>query len=211
MATPERKTASHPLPHGAENDSEEHHHPLLRADTRHTFEVKVKGDDSDDSDVDVEGSDQLQVNQYTLKERLGEGAYGIVRRGVSDVNHEVHGTFTAVQFVRLHACVCEGAALGDVTQGCLACWPWQAVKVLNKVALRKKKTYKREGRRVKVTTALDKAQKELAIMKAVAHPNVVKCFEIIDDPEHDHLFLGAYTFLARANHMHSTLTLPSMV
>lgn len=63
---------------------------------------------------------------------------------------------------------------------------------MNKTRLKRKKSYRRIGRRMTVTTALDKAHKELAIMKAVNHPNVVNCFEIIDDPEADHLFLGVY-------------------
>lgn len=67
---------------------------------------------------------------------------------------------------------------------------FQAVKTFSRAALLKKKEFRREGGRVVRTTALDKVKRELAIMKKVAHPNVVGCYEIIDDEEHDELYMS---------------------
>lgn len=40
-----------------------------------------------------------------------------------------------------------------------------------------------------VTTALDEVYKEIEIMKQLNHPNVIKLFELIDDPASDKLYL----------------------
>ena len=49
--------------------------------TVQTYEAKVAGEDGD-SDVDIEaGTEPVAVNQYVLHEKLGEGAYAVVRRG----------------------------------------------------------------------------------------------------------------------------------
>lgn len=61
---------------------------------------------------------------------------------------------------------------------------------MDKRALSRKRNFSRVGRRMVVTTALDKARTELAIMKKVDHPHIVRCFEIIDDDESDHMFTG---------------------
>ena len=79
-----------------------------------------------------------------------------------------------------------------------------AVKVLSKTKLGKKREFKRVGRRVTVTTALDKAQAELAILKQVTHKHVVRCYEIIDDPDADDLYLGALCTMAQAGVMMET-------
>ena len=41
-----------------------------------------------------------------------------------------------------------------------------------------------------MVTGLDKAHKELAIMKKVRHPNVVSLYEVIDDVNGDGLYFG---------------------
>ena len=66
----------------------------------------------------------------------------------------------------------------------------QAMKVFNKSALRKMKQWERDGRRMKVTTGLDKMKVEIAIMKKVKHDHLVQCFEVIDDEDNDKLFMG---------------------
>ncbi len=32
--------------------------------------------------------------------------------------------------------------------------------------------------------------REIAVMKKLDHPNVVKLFEVLDDPEQDNLYMG---------------------
>jgi [calcium/calmodulin-dependent protein kinase] kinase len=47
---------------------------------------------------------------------------------------------------------------------------------------------------MKVKDALEDVMREIAIMKKLDHPNVIKLYEVIDDPETDKLFLSIYIF-----------------
>ena len=40
---------------------------------------------------------------------------------------------------------------------------------------------------------LQKIYREIAIMKKLDHPNVVKLTEVLDDPEDDNLYMGEYS------------------
>mmetsp|Transcript_13721 Transcript_13721/g.26571 ORF Transcript_13721/g.26571 Transcript_13721/m.26571 type:complete len:462 (+) Transcript_13721:357-1742(+) len=64
-----------------------------------------------------------------------------------------------------------------------------AVKCLSRSFLRKKREYTKEGRRMKIKTALDDVQREIAIMKKVHHPNLVGLVEAIDNEDTDNLYI----------------------
>ncbi len=57
-----------------------------------------------------------------------------------------------------------------------------ASKILNKTKLKKKLLNKK-------VSAYNMVEKEMAVMKKLAHPNLCKLFEIIDDPSEDKLYL----------------------
>lgn len=44
---------------------------------------------------------------------------------------------------------------------------------------------------------LQLVRKEVAIFKKVAHPHVVQLYEVLDDPEHDTLYMGECTLASR--------------
>lgn len=48
----------------------------------------------------------------------------------------------------------------------------------------------RLGPNRKGNNPLDKVYREIAVLKKLDHPNVVKLIEVLDDPEEDHLYLG---------------------
>lgn len=52
-----------------------------------------------------------------------------------------------------------------------------AIKILNKDFLKKKKTSKTEE------TFFEDIKREIAIMKKLLHPNVLRLFEVLDDPK----------------------------
>ncbi|RLN65713.1 hypothetical protein BBJ28_00016787 [Nothophytophthora sp. Chile5] len=56
-----------------------------------------------------------------------------------------------------------------------------ALKVFKTSLLRKMREVKRVGRRMVVSTALDKVQVEIAIMKKLHHPNLLNLLEVFDD------------------------------
>ena len=44
---------------------------------------------------------------------------------------------------------------------------------------------------------LQKVHREIAIMKKLDHPNVVKLVEVLDDPEDDNLYMGKIVVLSK--------------
>jgi len=66
-----------------------------------------------------------------------------------------------------------------------------AVKIFRKSVLKRKRTMERdkETRKMLVKTALEKVEREIALMKKLAHPNLVEFYEAIDSPDSDVLYL----------------------
>lgn len=42
---------------------------------------------------------------------------------------------------------------------------------------------------------LDKIYREIAVLKKLNHPNIVKLVEVLDDPVEDNLYLGEFPFI----------------
>lgn len=66
-----------------------------------------------------------------------------------------------------------------------------AVKILNKSILKRKRTMERDKgtRRIKVKTALQQVEREIALMKKLSHPNLVALYEVLDSPESVYMVL----------------------
>merc|ERR1719394_181275 len=106
----------------------------------------------------------MQLNQYKLMGMVGQGSYSIVKMAYN-VDEDTH----------------------------------YAMKILSKKKLQKKAgifgriapTRKGPGGRLikKAENPLDKVYREIAIMKKLDHPNVVKLVEVVDDPEEDNLYM----------------------
>lgn len=61
-----------------------------------------------------------------------------------------------------------------------------AIKILNKVILQKRKIVLENG---KLSSQWQNVKREIAIMRRLRHPTVVRLYEVIDDPLNDKLFL----------------------
>ncbi|KAF0700103.1 Aste57867_9382 [Aphanomyces stellatus] len=64
-----------------------------------------------------------------------------------------------------------------------------ALKILNKSFLKRKREIKMVNGRPVHSNAFNKVVKEIAIMKKLRHPNLTKLHEVIDDAEHDKMYL----------------------
>ncbi|XP_050441184.1 calcium/calmodulin-dependent protein kinase kinase 2 isoform X6 [Adelges cooleyi] len=65
-----------------------------------------------------------------------------------------------------------------------------AMKIMSKKKLMKKAgCFGRMNARRKGTNPLDKVYREIALLKKLDHPNVVKLVEVLEDPDEDHLYL----------------------
>ncbi|KAL3945119.1 MAG: hypothetical protein SGBAC_000787 [Bacillariaceae sp.] len=66
-----------------------------------------------------------------------------------------------------------------------------AVKIFSKSILKRRRTMERDKstRRMKVKTALEQVEREIALMKKLSHPNIVTLLEVIDSPMSDMLYM----------------------
>lgn len=66
-----------------------------------------------------------------------------------------------------------------------------AVKIFQKSVLKRKRTMERDKNthKMHIKTALEKVEREVALMKKLAHPNLVEFYEAIDSPDSDMLYI----------------------
>eukprot|EP00924_Labyrinthula_sp_SR-Ha-C_P015195 maker-scaffold_9-snap-gene-11.11-mRNA-1 protein AED:0.05 eAED:0.07 QI:0/0.66/0.75/1/1/1/4/525/450 len=64
-----------------------------------------------------------------------------------------------------------------------------AMKIFSRSYLKRKRQFLQFKHKMKVQTAMDDVDREIALMKKIDHKNVVHFYEFIDDPKGDHLYL----------------------
>ncbi|XP_077164201.1 calcium/calmodulin-dependent protein kinase kinase 2 isoform X2 [Paroedura picta] len=108
--------------------------------------------------------DCVQLNQYTLKDEIGKGSYGVVKLAYNEDDNTYY-----------------------------------AMKVLSKKKLMRQAGFPRRppprGARPPLEGfcqpkgPIEQVYQEIAILKKLDHPNVVKLVEVLDDPSEDHLYM----------------------
>ncbi|KAG8514953.1 Calcium/calmodulin-dependent protein kinase kinase 2 [Galemys pyrenaicus] len=108
--------------------------------------------------------DCVQLNQYTLKDEIGKGSYGVVKLAYNENDNTYY-----------------------------------AMKVLSKKKLIRQAGFPRRppprgarpapGGCVQPRGPIEQVYQEIAILKKLDHPNVVKLVEVLDDPNEDHLYM----------------------
>ncbi|XP_028914644.1 calcium/calmodulin-dependent protein kinase kinase 2 isoform X6 [Ornithorhynchus anatinus] len=108
--------------------------------------------------------DCVQLNQYTLKDEIGKGSYGVVKLAYNEDDNTYY-----------------------------------AMKVLSKKKLMRQAGFPRRppprgtkapaGGCVLPKGPIEQVYQEIAILKKLDHPNVVKLVEVLDDPSEDHLYM----------------------
>ncbi|XP_057215777.1 calcium/calmodulin-dependent protein kinase kinase 2 isoform X1 [Triplophysa rosa] len=108
--------------------------------------------------------DCVQLNQYKLKDEIGKGSYGVVKLAYNEDDNTYY-----------------------------------AMKVLSKKRLMRQAGFPRRPppRGAKLAPEgppqpkgpLERVYQEIAILKKLDHPNVVKLVEVLDDPGEDHLYM----------------------
>ncbi|XP_037672870.1 calcium/calmodulin-dependent protein kinase kinase 2 isoform X2 [Choloepus didactylus] len=108
--------------------------------------------------------DCVQLNQYTLKDEIGKGSYGVVKLAYNENDNTYY-----------------------------------AMKVLSKKKLIRQAGFPRrppprgtrlaQGGCIQPRGPIEQVYQEIAILKKLDHPNVVKLVEVLDDPNEDHLYM----------------------
>eukprot|EP00586_Coscinodiscus_wailesii_P005926 CAMPEP_0172489400 /NCGR_PEP_ID=MMETSP1066-20121228/19360_1 /TAXON_ID=671091 /ORGANISM="Coscinodiscus wailesii, Strain CCMP2513" /LENGTH=559 /DNA_ID=CAMNT_0013257213 /DNA_START=198 /DNA_END=1877 /DNA_ORIENTATION=- len=110
------------------------------------------------------------------------GSFGrnMVRRASARVNRLLSGSDDVLE----DEVTADDGGLADDEE-------YVAVKVFNKSLLRRMRSMGRDAgtRRIKVHTALEKVEKEIALMKQMKHPNIVRLLEVIDSVDSDTLLM----------------------
>ncbi|XP_068608626.1 calcium/calmodulin-dependent protein kinase kinase 2-like [Brachionichthys hirsutus] len=112
----------------------------------------------------IDLQDCVQLNQYKLKDEIGKGSYGVVKLAYNEDDNMYY-----------------------------------AMKVLSKKRLMRQAGFPRRPppRGPKAAPEglpqpkgpLERVYQEIAILKKLDHPNVVKLVEVLDDPGEDHLYM----------------------
>ncbi|XP_042859766.1 calcium/calmodulin-dependent protein kinase kinase 1-like isoform X4 [Penaeus japonicus] len=105
----------------------------------------------------------IQLNQYKLKEPIGQGSYGIVKLAYNeeDDTHYAMKILSKKKLMKKHGCFVKGRLPPPRASG---------------------------GRPIE--NPLDRVHREIAILKKLIHPNVVKLVEVLDDPDEDNFYMA---------------------
>ncbi|KAG0586979.1 hypothetical protein KC19_2G132100 [Ceratodon purpureus] len=140
----------------------------------------------------VESQTPAQINLYSLPYKANVGSHGPVlvlpflRAGVKETRHEFQSNDSdGSKMVNEYVQKCK---IGTGSTGKVVLYQSKkdeklyAIKILHKPRLTKLRVSPTE-------TAMMDVLREIAIMKRLDHPNVVKLYEVIDDPESERLYM----------------------
>jgi hypothetical protein len=103
----------------------------------------------------------IQLNQYRLMEEIGSGSYGIVKLAYNEQDRNLYAmkVLDKIKLVKNFACFRPPPARKNKPSPSIYRNPLQLV------------------------------QREIAILKKLSHPNVVKLVEVLDDPDDNYLYM----------------------
>uniref|UniRef100_M4AC05 calcium/calmodulin-dependent protein kinase n=1 Tax=Xiphophorus maculatus TaxID=8083 RepID=M4AC05_XIPMA len=114
----------------------------------------------------TDADDCLQLNQYKLKKEIGKGSYGVVKLAYNEDSEQYYAmkVVSKKKLMRLCGFLRRPPPQGSNSQQDL--FP-------------------------KFMQPLERVYREIAILKKLDHPNVVKLVEVLDDPDEDGLHMDA--------------------
>ncbi|KAL3214540.1 hypothetical protein MRX96_007021, partial [Rhipicephalus microplus] len=113
-----------------------------------------------------------QLNQYRLKEEIGQGSFGIVKLAYSEEDDSHY----AMKIL-------------------------SKKKLLKRAGMFGRQPPPRRGRSNSTSNPLDQVYHEIAVLKKLNHPNFVKLVEVLDDPDSDNLYM-VFEFLEKGPYLH---------
>ncbi|KAM7399110.1 hypothetical protein PAMP_018402 [Pampus punctatissimus] len=113
----------------------------------------------------TDADDCVQLNQYKLKKEIGKGSYGVVKLAYNEDSEQYYAMKVVSKKKLMRQC------------GFLRRLPAQG-------------SNSQHDPFPKAVLPLERVYKEIAILKKLYHPNVVKLVEVLDDPQEDGLHMA---------------------
>ncbi|KAI1268358.1 Pkinase-domain-containing protein [Xylariaceae sp. FL1019] len=149
--------------------------PSQHREVKETLDAKAR-----DTSDDAEGVLQHTVNQYTIREEIGRGSYGAVHLATDQFNQE----YAIKEFSKARL---RKRAQSNFLRRPGPGRPHPLAPGRGPHAFYKKQFSRQEDAEAKDALYLIRA--EIAIMKKLAHPNLVALIEVLDDPDGDSLYV----------------------
>jgi len=153
-------------------------------------------DDATNEIVDADTGRVVGVADLTFIRTLGAGSYGRVKLATrkKKMMHKLRQSLQDLGDAVVGAVISPTSAYSngggdDHDEGHKQ--QLYAVKIFSKSILKRMRTMTREGpgRRMRVSTALDKVYAEVALMKKLNHPNIVALHDVYDSEEMDAMYM----------------------
>ncbi|CAL4080881.1 unnamed protein product, partial [Meganyctiphanes norvegica] len=142
-----------------------------------------------------QNGEYTQLNQYKLKEPIGQGSYGIVKLAYNEEDdiHYAMKILSKKKLMRKHGCFVRAWTIGhdaDVPPQIRSLSPHARLSSCSPPPSRVKGRLPPPRRGRTMENPLDKVYREIAILKKLNHPNIVKLVEVLDDPVEDNLYMA---------------------
>jgi serine/threonine protein kinase len=148
----------------------------------------IKATDSNEEEIEEEE----EFDEWGNVIRVGDISFAVVGRDNDDDDNDGggiilgSGAYATVRLAKRQRQMIRNDANEDEEESELV-----AVKVFSKSLLKRMRTLEKnsETNKVQVKTALEKVEREIAIMKMMRHPNIVSLLEVIDSVSSDSLYM----------------------
>jgi serine/threonine protein kinase len=121
-----------------------------------------------------------KINQYLRGDRIGKGQHGEVYLCTDEDANGHEMVKSVLQKLHVHDNVSQPQALKVVKRN----------SPRDKIKLLRRSHRQNTGDRPPLSSTEHSIRKEIAVMKKCRHANIVRLFEVIDDPQQDKIFLG---------------------
>jgi len=150
----------------------------VRLGRRTNKKLSSKWKESDSNPQDVDACEEKESNSKDNKQVLGE--FGkILIRTIPSLSHRFS------QELEQRDNLSEQRTQKEEKDGEIV-----AVKIFSKSLLKRMRTMERDSstRKMQVRTALERVEREVALLKMMRHPNIVQMLEVIDSEDSDSLY-----------------------
>ncbi|KPP64065.1 calcium/calmodulin-dependent protein kinase kinase 2-like [Scleropages formosus] len=141
-----------------------------------------------------DAQDCVQLNQYKLKDEIGKGSYGVVKLAYNEDDNTYYCSSLVIKVLTGSEVVKDPHWYPDRC-GVLTVEINTSYMKLNPILSSRPGRPPPRGARgapegpAQPKGPLERVYQEIAILKKLDHPNVVKLVEVLDDPSEDHLYM----------------------